>query len=113
MIRALVISAALAFTGCSGEPENGCVLAAANRRAALQARAYLHPAIPARILKLHFTGSPINHAALVYRLPEGWFAWDDTAGTRDLSFRGDQLPDPLAAAHEAFPCRRIDGAQWF
>ena len=91
--------------GCAPlEPINGCTLAAVNRREILRARAFVHPAIPARILVIGYPGRSMGHAALVYHLdPEGWFAYDDTYGSRSLAFHDAALPDPLSAARAAFP----------
>ena len=101
--------------GCAPlEPVNGCTLAAANRREVLRARAYLHPAIPARLLVIGYPGRSMGHAALVYRLdPEGWFVFDDTCGSRRLTSTSTaSFPDPLAAARQAFPTSPI-GRAWY
>ena len=102
--------------GCAPmEPIHGCTLAAANRREVLRARAYLHPAIPARILNVWRPGVSIGHSALVYRLdPEGWFAYDDSFGTRQLEIPATVgIPDPLAAGRAAFPLWTIARATWY
>ena len=96
------------------EPVNGCALAAANRREVLRAHDYLNTAIPARILALHYQGVPIYHAALIYRIPEGWCAYDDTWGTRRLYLPADAsaFPPPLLAARAASPGQAVDDARW-
>ena len=96
------------------EPINGCALAAANQREVLRAHAYLNTAIPARILALHYPGGPIYHAALIYRIPEGWCAYDDTWGTRRLYLPAEAgaFPPPLLAARAASPGRSVDDARW-
>ena len=96
------------------EPINGCTLAAANQREVLRAHAYLNTAIPARILALHYSGGPIYHAALIYRIPEGWCAYDDTWGTRRLRLptEASEFPPPLLAARAASPGRLVDDARW-
>ena len=113
---ALLASLLLALLpGCAPlEPINGCVLATANRREVLRARAYLHPAIPARLLVIGYPGRAMGHAALVYRLdPEGWFAYDDTFGSRSLGLPSTTaFPAPLAAARAAFPGHAIARA-WY
>lgn len=92
------------------EPAGGCVLAAANERAALR---YLHPSIPARILAVHFAGARIGHAVLIYHLDGGWWAYDDSAFSRPLHVGNEAaFPDPLVAGRSAFPLRMIDGAAW-
>ena len=74
-LLAFLLFAAL-LPGCAPqEPINGCVLAAANQREVLRARAFVHPAIPARILGVHFAGQrQIGHALLIYWVDGGWWA---------------------------------------
>ena len=100
--------------GCAPlEPVNGCVLAAANRREVLRARAFANPAIPGRILVIRFPSRSMGHAALVYRLdPEGWFVYDDTCGTRRVCINDAHaaFPPALAVAREAFPAWTIRSA---
>ena len=102
--------------GCAPlEPVNGCTIAAANEREVLRARAYLHPAIPGRILVIGFPGRTMGHAALVYRLdPEGWFVYDDTCGTRRVCINDAHaaFPPALAVAREAFPAWTIRSARY-
>ena len=102
--------------GCAPlEPVHGCTLAAANRREVLRAKAYLHPAIPARLLVIGYAGRSMGHAALVYRLdPEGWFVYDDTCGSRQLKLPATAaFPAPLDAARAAFPGSDIAVARWY
>ena len=96
--------------GCAApEPIGGCVLAAANRREVLRAKGYAHPAIPARILGVQF-GGRIGHAALVFRLDGGWWAYDDTFSSRALHLHESAFPLPIFAARAAFPRRSITRA---
>ena len=96
------------------EPVNGCTLAAVNEREILRARGYLDPAIPAKILALHYVGVPIGHSALIFRADEGWYAYDDAYGTRQLPFPGSTMPPPpLVVARAAFPGATIDEAHWY
>ena len=95
------------------EPINGCTLAAVNEREILRARNYLNTAIPAKILALHYVGAPIGHSALIFRADEGWYAYDDAYGTRQLSFPGSTMPPPLVIARAAFPGAAIDEAHWY
>ena len=79
----LLLSLSLFLLPCTAragmpEPVNGCLMAAAN------ARAYLDPRIPARILRLRSADGRADHAALVYRLPEGFVCYDDTFRTQVL-----------------------------
>ena len=85
------------------EPPNGCTLAAVNEREILRARNYLNPAIPAKILALHYVGVPIGHSALIFRADEGWYAYDDAYGTRQLPFPGSLMPPPLIVAQARIP----------
>ena len=96
------------------EPVNGCTLAAVNEREILRARNYLDPTIPAKILALHYVGVPVGHSALIFRADEGWYAYDDTYGTRQLPFPGSTIPPPpLLVARAAFPGATIDEAHWY
>ena len=95
------------------EPINGCTLAAANRREILRAQHYLQPTIPAKILAVHYVGTPVGHAVLIYRIDEGWCAYDDTYGTRQLPFPGSTMPtQPLQIARAACPFASVDEAHW-
>lgn len=104
----------LLLPACSGtEPINGCVLAAANRRELLRAKNYLHAAIPARIAGVYFLGLRGAHAVLVYRLDDGWWAYDDVCASRPLHLgNGTAFPEPVAAATAAFPGHPIFFARW-
>lgn len=118
----LWLGACLALgAGCAPrEPVGGCVLAAARQRAALRAspevrraRAYVGAAFPAAILGLHVAGQGAEgHAALVYRLESGWWAYDDIFASRPLHLPAQTLPDPVIAARAAFPGRRVTGAEY-
>ena len=115
--RPLVFPLLLApLPGCAAmEPIHGCTLAAVNEREVLRARTYLHPAIPARILVIGYPGRSLGHAVLIYRLdPEGWFAYSDTFGSRQLEIHvASEFPDPMIAAHAAFPGSNIAVARWY
>lgn len=96
------------------EPINGCAIAAVNQREVLRAKAYLHPAIPARLLQLRYPRGPLGHMALIYRIDEGWCAYDDKYGSRRLSLpRTTTYPRPIDAARAAFPCVAISDAFWY
>ena len=116
LLSLLLLPLALLFLpACASidEPVGGCVLAAANKRQALRARGYLRADIPSAILAIHFAGSPVNHAVLIYHLDGGWFAYDDTSYSRALHIGNDaRLPAPLVAGRAAFRLRLIDGAAW-
>ena len=117
MTRAcLCLLACLLLPACADvEPINGCLLAAANYREALRARAYLAPSIPARLVFVRFAGARIGHALLLYRLtPEGWHAYDDSHGSRGLPLPNTApFPDPLTAARLAFPEAPVVSAEWY
>lgn len=100
----LLLPACAPVEGTRGEPYAGCLLAAANRREVIRAAAYLHPAIPARILCVRFAGAAGGHAALIYRLdPEGWCGYEDTFGSRPLGLPASApLPAPMEAAQRLF-----------
>ena len=107
----------LLLPACSSmEPVDGCLLAAANRREVLRAQAYLHPAIPARILLLRSADGRAGHAALVCRLdPEGWVVYDDNYGSRPLRVAWPDartFPPAWRVAREAFPGWPIGQAWW-
>ena len=105
------------LSGCADrEPYAGCLLAAANRRETLRAQAYLHRAIPARILLIRSADNTAGHAALVYRLdPEGWWIYDDNFGSRPLRINdahGATIPPALTVARAAFPAWPV-GRAWY
>ena len=95
----------------SGEPTNGCMLAAINERAVLRAKNYMQPNVEAHLLAIWFQDS--RHVALVVKGDNHWFAWDDAYGGRPL-FLNDarKLPNPITAAHAAFPSKNVELAWW-
>ncbi len=107
----------LLLPGCATpEPIDGCLLAAANRREVIErARPFLHPAIPARILLFRSADNRAGHAALVYRLPEGFICYDDTSGSRPLRCPWPDartFPPALTVARVAFPGWPVGQAWW-
>ena len=110
---AVTMLAACADVGgpISGEPTNGCMLAAINERAVLRAKNYMQPNVEAHLLAIWFQDS--RHVALVVKGDKHWFAWDDAYGGRPL-FLNDarKLPNPITAAQAAFPRKNVELAWW-
>ncbi len=97
----------------SGEPTNGCMLAAINERAVLRAKNYMQPGVEAHLLAIWFQDS--RHVALVVKGDKHWFAWDDAYGGRPLFMDFNdarKLPNPITAAHAAFPSKNVELAWW-
>ncbi len=96
------------------EPVNGCALAAVNQREVLRAKGYLNPAIPARLIQCRFPNVKLGHIALIYRVDNNWYAYDDEVGTRRLSLPTTKnYPNALVAARAAFPFDPVMSAFWF
>ncbi len=120
MIRAclfLLFCLLVCLSACdTTEPIDGCVLSAAKKRVVLRGQHYLSPQIPARILGVKLasgTTPAFAHAALVFHLDRGWFAYD-LFGTRPLHIDQEGAPDilPAVAARAAFPGWAVLDARW-
>ena len=94
------------------EPPHGCLLAAINERAVIRAKNYMRPDVEAHLLAIWFQDS--RHIALVIKGDHDWFAWDDAYGGRPLFLKGQtaRLPNPITAAHAAFPLKNVELAWW-
>ena len=97
------------------EPINGCGLAAVNQREVLRAKKYLNPAVPARLIECRSPNVRMGHIALIYRVDDRWYAYDDMNGSRRLSLPRDLVgyPNALVAARAAFQYDTISSAFWF
>jgi hypothetical protein len=108
----LSLTACAPIEGTQGEPINGCLLAAANRREIYKAKAYLNPGIASRILRVGYRSGK-GHALLVYRLDDCWWVYDDQWGSRRLSVSPSaQFPSALLVALQTQPPGMVVTAQY-